>query len=240
MGSRHGVTVPAAYREWAALGGGQILHNHNPDDMQWFDQCNYWNGSKDPGIITTPDGSRGIPYQQERHDGAYHTIVLLDHGDDPPVLFCWDSPSFITEEPWVVDGPQVVVRAPRFSDCVYAEVFDHQFGDYYYLDPDDPDDRLRGFDPREEWVGPYATDGCLGYLRSHYEETVSTRRFTDDGPVEEYRFARSPTERLIVDVGSEGVTAGAVVRVTAATRDQIVAMEAELRTNLADTVLLGG
>lgn len=235
MGSRHGVTVPAAYREWAALGGGQILHNHNPDDMQWFDQCNYWNGSKDPGIITTPDGSRGIPYQQERHDGAYHTIVLLDHGDDPPVLFCWDSPSFITEEPWVVDGPQVVVRAPRFSDCVYADVFDGQFG--HWLEFDDDGYGWDQFDEHELWIGLRATGACLRYLRAHYEETASTQRFHEDGPVEQYRFAKSPTERLIVADGPVVTDVAAAVRITAATSGQVAALAAELRANLADDLL---
>src|SRR6516164_9752206 len=99
--SKNSIRIPAAFLEWAQLDDGSLLQKYSNDDRFWFDE---------PELVVTPDGVRGLLFNQE-NQGNFNRIVCLDQGDDPPVLFAW-----IGRPPWVKN-------AERFSDLVYAEVF---------------------------------------------------------------------------------------------------------------------
>ena len=71
------VILPAAFLEWAELNGQQLLSKYSNDDWFSFDR---------PRILTTPEGLRGILFHEE-NQGNFRKLVLLDRGDDPPVLF---------------------------------------------------------------------------------------------------------------------------------------------------------
>src|SRR3989442_532333 len=110
-----GVALPGAYVEWAKLDpDGQLLRKYSNGDHFWFE----------PGeIIVTQNGFRGIGFHQESQ-GNYTKMLLLDRGDNPPVL-------------WNCEGhPSWVQHAASFSDCVFAQIFDWQY--WLEFDADDP------------------------------------------------------------------------------------------------------
>jgi hypothetical protein len=199
--SKNSIRIPAAFLEWAQLDDGSLLQKYSNDDRFWFDE---------PELVVTPDGVRGLLFNQE-NQGNFNRIVCLDQGDDPPVLFAW-----IGRPPWVKN-------AERFSDLVYAEVFDWQY--WLEFKPDDPAYK------EITYYGElnFRTDGCLAALRNRYEETVTTWFLADDTRYTEFRFIKSPVLRLTVLVAGDGSTN---IRVTGRPMQAVKAFEAELKSLL--------
>ena len=168
------VILPAAFLEWAELNGQQLLSKYSNDDWFSFDR---------PRILTTPEGLRGILFYEE-NQGNFRKLVLLDRGDDPPVLFSW-----IGQPPWVV-------HTESFSDCVFAQIFDWQYWLEFY--PDGPDYK------EITYTGDIdlKTDRCLSILRERFTEEVSTRYIVDECEFRDYRFSKSLEERITVIVGN--------------------------------------
>ncbi|WP_337177212.1 hypothetical protein [Paludisphaera sp.] len=196
------ITLPAAFLEWAGIDDGSLLGKYSNDDWFLFDR---------PEVVTTPDGVRGLRFNSENQNN-FDRIVVLDEGDDPPVLFAW-----LGEPPWVTN-------AERFSDAVFAQVFDWQ----YWLDfrPDDPEYKEIAY------TGEISleTDACLQLLRRRYEETVATRFIVEGDRSTEYRFVASPTLRLTVAVAGDRST---VIRATGRPIDRVKEFEDELTSLLA-------
>src|SRR5215831_10943406 len=63
----HGVVLPAAYREWAELGGGALLEKYSNCSKFHFDAPE----------LATIDGQRGLLFERETQ-GNFYTVVLLD------------------------------------------------------------------------------------------------------------------------------------------------------------------
>lgn len=177
-GRKNKVTMPSAFVDWAKLDDGSLLQKYSNDDHFWFDEP--------PALVTTPDKVRGLLFHRE-NQGNCDWIVALDEGDDPRVLMAW-----LGRPPWVV-------YADRFSDAVFAQVFDWQ----YKLEfrPDDPNYKeitYYGELHRE-------TAQCVAELRQQYEEVVSTRFHVDRVGYVEYRFVHSPI-RMTALVTENGTT----------------------------------
>lgn len=203
--SQNQVTLPAAYVEWAALGGQRLLEKYSNQDSFPFDR---------PQIITTPGRERGLLFQEE-NQGNFQLIALLDRGDDPPVLYAWCG-----DPPWVL-------WCGRFSDAVFAQIFDWQY--MLEFDPEYPDEgeitfygsiRLR-------------SSGCLQYLREHFQETVSTDYLVEGEQSVNYRFWRSPQERITVDAPAQRAPHLTIT----GPYEAAVALEAELLEAFADEVI---
>lgn len=202
--AEHQICVPEAFMEWAKLDDGHLLGKYSNCDSFYFDE---------PELVITPDGLRGLLFNQESQHN-FQRIVCLDQGDDPPVLFAW-----LGDPPWVMN-------VERFSDAVYAQVFDWQ----YWLDfPDDP---ARG---EIAYSGElyFETESCLSMLRERYEEAVTTSYIVDDIRYREYRFIRSPDLRLTVVVAENDSTAH--IRVTGSPMEMVQAFEAELKSSSSNS-----
>jgi len=174
---KNAIILPAAYLEWAKLDDGSLLRKYSNDDWFWFDE---------PELVVTPEG-RGLRFNSENQNN-FDRIVTLDHGDDPPVLFAW-----IGQKPWVTN-------AERFSDAVFAQVFDWQ----YWLE-------FKADDLAYREIAYYGdiglkTDRCLPFFRRKYEELVTTRFIIDNDRYTEYRFPKSPSLRLTVTVAEDRST----------------------------------
>ena len=135
---RKGVTLPAAFVEWARLDDGSLLRKYSNDDWFWFDK---------PEQVVMPDGMRGLLFNSENQNN-FDRVVALDHGDDPPVLFAW-----LGKPPWVK-------YSDRFSDAVFAQVFDWQY--WLEFDPGDPKFKEIAFTGD---IG-LKNDRCVSWLRS--------------------------------------------------------------------------
>ena len=181
---------------------GSLLQKYSNDDWFWFDE---------PALVVTPDGVRGLKFNSENQNN-FDRIVALDDGDDPPVLFAW-----IGEPPWVRN-------AERFSDAVYAQVFDWQY--WLEFDPGTPEYK------EITYTGNISLkdDRCLSLLRKRYEETVRTRFVIESASYAEYRFIKSPTVRLTVTVDDNHA---AEIRITGRPIVDVRALEAELKVDLA-------
>jgi hypothetical protein len=189
------ITLPGAYLEWARLGGQEILEKYSNSDWFWFET---------PELVTTPAGDRGILFHQE-NQGNFDKIVLLDRGDDPPVLFAW-----LGEPPWVT-------YTERFSECVFAQIFDWQY------------ENEDCYSCQIELI----TDRGIDLLRQQFTELVTTESQIEDDRVVEYRFWLSPELRICAQVGYEGKTIVAINGV-----DNLAAiLEARLLELFADEVL---
>jgi hypothetical protein len=184
--------------EWAALDDGSLLKKYSNDDRFWFDN---------PELVVTPEGVRGLLFNQE-NQGNFGRIVCLDQGDDPPVLFAW------------IGRPQWVKNAVRFSDAVYAGVFDWQY--WLEFKPDDPAYKEIAYYGELN----FKADACVAVLRHRYQETVTTSFITDDTRYTEYRFIGSPVLRLTVLVAADGSTN---IRITGRPMAAVKAFEAELK-----------
>ncbi len=215
--------LPRAFLEWAAVGGAAIMERHGPGDEYWFGPGGQGTGG--PRIVPVAGGVRGLVFERESQ-GNYDKAVMLEAGDDPPVLFGWCGAA-----PWIV-------HCLRFSDSVFAHVFDYQYA--YDQEPgsgwdDNPVERYAGSVPLRD-AGP-----ALRRLRERYQETVTTWGVIDGRPFAQYRFAKSPAERMTVTVGAgdgdRGEAAGALIAVLGATDDLAVALEAELFEEFAGQVL---
>ncbi len=169
------ISLPGAYVEWATLDpDGRLLSTYSPGDRLWFSPRE---------LILTPDGFRGIAFQQDR-SGAYTKIVLLDRGEDPPVLWGWKN-----QAPWIE-------HAGSFSDCVFAQIFDWQYR---------PKPRsLRSKPPEGAGEGHVVllNDRCVSVLRDLYPEFPRTAFAIESKICTEFRFLKSEKERLTVTVGS--------------------------------------
>jgi hypothetical protein len=223
------VPLPRAFLEWAASGGGAIMERHGPGDEYWFgpgDQGMGGQGIDGPQILPVAEGVRGLVFERESQ-GNYDKAVALGLGDDPPVLFGWCGAA-----PWIV-------HCLRFSDSVFAHVFDYQ---YAYdqrpgtsWDDDGQVERYTGSVPLRD-AGP-----GLRLLRQRYQEAVTTWGVVDGRPFAQYRFSKSPAERMTVTVGADhgdrGEAAGALIVVCGATDDLAIALEAELFEEFAGQVL---
>lgn len=199
--AENSVRIPAAFLEWARFDDGSLLQRYSNDDRFWFDN---------PELVVTPDGVRGLRFHQE-NQANFDRLVCLDQGDDPPVLFAW-----IGQPPWVKN-------AERFSDAVYAQVFDWQY--WLEFKPDDPACKEIAY--YGELI--FKTDRCLGVLRKRYEEAVATSYIADDNYHTEYRFIKSPVLRMTVLVVDDGSTN---IRITGSPRESVKALEAELESLL--------
>src|ERR1700722_12801394 len=99
------ILLPASFLEWAEFDDGSLLRRYSNSDWFEFDE---------PELVVTPDGERGLRFNSENQNN-FDRIITLDQGDDPPVLFAW-----IGQAPWVRN-------ADRFSDALFARVFDWQY-----------------------------------------------------------------------------------------------------------------
>jgi hypothetical protein len=201
----HDITLPAAYLEWAQLDRKNILHKYSNDD--WF-------GFHEPEIVTTSEGIRGLLFNRE-NQGNFDKIVQLDKGDDPPVLFAWTG-----AEPWMV-------CAKRFSDCIFAQIFDWQY--WLEFDSNDPDYKEIGYCGEIE----LQTDRCLTFLREHFSELVTTQYTIEGKHFIEYRFWRSLKERITVITCKEETTH---IRITGE-ESLVMTLEEELLEAFADDVV---
>lgn len=191
--AKNAVALPAAYLEWAELDpGGRLLAKYSNQDDFCIDE---------PRLEATPDGGRGLLFWEE-NQGNCHWIAALDHGDDPPVFVVFDS------KDWAV-------FADRFSDCVYAQIFDWQ----YRLELGGP------YGPEITYYGhlKLKTERCLDTLRHLFTPCVVTQ--ASKGLVQ-YRFQKSLTERLTVTVGGRRPQIG--IEITGDDKEQIRHLEAEL------------
>lgn len=200
--AKSAICLPAAFLEWAQLDDGSLLRKYSDDDWFWFDE---------PELITTRNGARGLRFNSENQNN-FDRIVTLDQGDDPPVLFAW-----IGRPPWVKN-------ADRFSDVVFAQVFDWQ----YWLE-------FRPADPAYKEITYYGelsfkADRCVDVLRRRYEETVTTQFIVDHARYTEYRFLKSPVLRLTATVADNKST---TIRVTGRPVETVKALETELKLTLA-------
>jgi len=195
------VNFPAAFLEWAKLDDGSLLKKYSNDDSFWFDE---------PALVVTPEGTRGLLFHSENQQN-FDRIVVLDQGDDPPVLFAW-----IGRPPWVMN-------AQRFSDAVFAQVFDWQY--WLEFKPDDPAYK------EVTYYGElsFETVRGLAVLRERYIETVTTRFVVDGALYTEYRFAKSSVLRLTVTVAEDGPMS---IRVTGRPMEMVKALETELKLAL--------
>lgn len=197
-GEKNGIMLPAAFLEWAKLDDGRLLRKYSNGDHFWFDE---------PEIVVTPAGVRGLRFHQE-NQGNFDRLVALDHGDDPPVLFAW-----IGRPPWVTN-------TQRFSDAVFAQIFDWQ----YWLE----------FNPMESDFGDITyygeveleSDHCLAHLRTQFRELPMTRFIVENCEWTEYRFAKSLLLRLTMTVDPERNTH---IRITGRPMEAVKALKAELK-----------
>jgi hypothetical protein len=199
--AKNAIRLPAAFLEWAKFDDGSLLQKYSNDDRFWFDK---------PKLVVTPEGVRGLLFNQE-NQGNFDRIVCLDQGEDPPVLFGW-----IGRPPWVKN-------AERFSDAVFAQVFDWQY--WLEFKPEDPAYKEITYYGEMK----FNTDRCLITLRQRFEETVTTRFIADGTGYTEYRFMKSPVLRLTVLVADDKSTN---IRVTGRPTEKVKAFEAELKSIL--------
>jgi hypothetical protein len=164
------IILPAAYLEWAQLDRTNILGKYSNYERFYF---------HNPKIVTTPEGITGLLYNRE-NQGNFDRIVVLDKGDDPPVLFGW-----LGAAPWVE-------YARRFSDALFAQVFDWQY--LLEFDPHNPAEKEIAYSGDIE----LKTDQAIQYLRDQYPEVVTTRSRIDGTNYTEYRFWKSFKERFTV------------------------------------------
>ena len=92
------IQLPAAYLEWARLDGKRLLTKYSNGDSFYF---------VEPQIIKTPKGATGLLFHQEKQ-ANFQKIVLLNQGEDPPVMFAW-----LGKPPWIT-------FSQRFSESVFA------------------------------------------------------------------------------------------------------------------------
>jgi hypothetical protein len=147
------------------------------------------------------------------NQGNYDRLVVLDAGDDPPVLFGWCG-----RPPWVT-------FAQRFSDCVFAQVFDGQ--------------HLRVILDEHTSPGPLCLARMelrdasgLSLLRARFRELVTTALAVEGDHLAEHRFVTPSDERLNAIVRNG---ASVALRITGAPR-AVEALEAELLEAFAASV----
>jgi hypothetical protein len=198
------LTLPAAFVEWATLDQGRLRKFSNQDHFFL----------SHPRLETLTNGLRGLVFNSENQNNFYK-LCLLDHGDDPPVLFSF------CREPWTK-------YSDKFSDCVYAQIFDWQY-------------QLK-FDPKRRDVADIVytgeitlkTQACVDVLRSRYREAATTWFSIEGRTTAEHRFVPSSRERIIAMLGADGE---ANLRAMARTLDLTVRLEAQLLEMFGDEVV---
>jgi hypothetical protein len=148
------------------------------------------------------------------NQGNFSRAVLLGQGADPPVVFGW-----IGRPPWVL-------YAERFSDCVFAQVFDWQY--QFKFGPGDDDKEIA-----PTAVVRLRTRRAPAVLRQHFAELVGTQFVVEGVRYDEYRFWRSPVERLTVavpeDDGTQIFITGAYPAILALEADVLELLSADVR-----------
>jgi hypothetical protein len=100
--SRHGVALPASYREWCELNVGEPLLNlFSTSDTFYLSS---------PKLRRDDRWGTCAEFATE-NQGNFELAVVLDGSPDPPVLLSW------------LEGDRVRFT-PRFSDYVFAQIFD--------------------------------------------------------------------------------------------------------------------
>jgi len=198
----NGVKLSAAYVEWATLDQG-LLHKYSNQDHFWLHR---------PRLETLETGTRGLVFNSENQNNFFK-LCLLDHGDDPPVLFSF------CHEPWSK-------YSDRFSDCVYAQIFDWQ----YQLEFG----RGGGSDIVYSGLISLRTQACVDVLRARYPEVATTWFSIEGGTFAEHRFLPSSRERIVAMLQPDGK---ASVRAMAETFDLTGRLEGQLLEMLGDDVV---
>jgi len=213
-----GVVLPAAYLEWAELGGGALLEKYSNCSRFHFDA---------PRLVDV-DGQRALKFEEE-NQGNFTTVVLLGRGDDPPVLFGW-----IGDAPWVT-------FTERFSDAVYAQIFDWQF--QVDWDPDDSEDDAGEDDDsdgpvREGRQFSLRTDRYLDALHARCAEVVGSRIVVDGDLYTTRRFLpSSPATNVRIVAQTDPDRATHLTLTSEGPFGQLAPLETELLEAFADDVL---
>jgi hypothetical protein len=159
-----------------------------------------------------PDGRRALVFNQE-NQGNFLRAVMLDGTDDPQVLWAW-----LGEPPWTV-------YVSRFSECIYAQVFDWQ----YFVK--DGEIAFHG-------VLSLGTEAVLATLAARFTETVETRFMVDGVPYVERRFHRALDERITATCGRDPKVTPQVANLRImGPEDRVRAIFAELLATIEEPIL---
>lgn len=199
------ITLPASYLEWARLDRNNLLRKYSNDDWFYLDN---------PDLVTTPSGMRALFFHSENQNN-FNMYVALDSGDDPPVLY---------QE---ANNPRWLTYCERFSDYIFARIFDWQY--LLVFDADDPENKDIAYTGDIE----LQNDRCISILRERFSQAVTTQYLVNDARIEEYRFWKSLRERMTVAVGADR---RALITITGEL-DLVLALEAELLELLSDDIV---
>lgn len=174
--SRHQVSLPASYVEWARYDRGELLERYSNDDHFSFDE---------PTILKTDAGLQALVIHRE-NQGGFQAAVPLGQGDDPPVLFAWCG-----RPPWIH-------AAKSLSDYLFAQVFDWQH--QLVFSEVNPEFKEMASSSRIE----FGAGGIETFVGQDFAESVSTS-FIVEGLVYKVRRFQSPSdERVIVTTPKDG------------------------------------
>jgi hypothetical protein len=166
---KNNIEIPESFLEWSSLDGGKLLEEYSNGDFFYFEE---------PEIIKTNQG-HGLLFHSESQ-GNFNKLIILNKGEDPPVLWFWYSNSS-----WVL-------HAERFSDCVFGQIFQWQ-----YLVSDNSNKVPKIYN---EFI-KLKTASCIDILRKHFTELIILHaNIEDDQKATEYFFWKSPKERIYVFV----------------------------------------
>ncbi len=102
----HDVILPESYLEWAKIDRSDILAKYSNQDNFYIHE---------PSIENIAGDRRGLLFCQE-NQGCFDLIVMLDEGEDPPVLMSFG----VEEDDWFQ-------YSQSFSDAVFCRIFDWQY-----------------------------------------------------------------------------------------------------------------
>jgi hypothetical protein len=191
-----GISLPGAYLEWAQIDpGGIMLSTFTNTDMVEF---------VSPEIVVVGENLRGIKFYEELCH-KFAKVLLLDSGDDPEVLFVADPAQRPEDETNNWSRKQQTKHAAHFSDCVFAQIFDHQFSRQVNL-------RL-------------ASQDCLAAIKDCFQEAVTTQVLAHGQLFTQYRFFKSSQERAMVLCSEKGTV---FTRITADRDDHLSTMVSEV------------
>jgi hypothetical protein len=103
---KNDVVLPESYLEWAKIDLSDILTKYSNQDNFYIHK---------PSIKNIAGGRRGILFCRE-NQGNFDLIVMLDEGDDPPVLMSFGG----EDERWFQ-------YSKSFSDAIFCQIFDWQY-----------------------------------------------------------------------------------------------------------------
>ena len=122
-------------------------------------------------IVDLPNGCKGLAFHEE-HQGNFTKCCVVDGTDDPPVLWSWYD-----DENWTP-------YAARFSDCIFAQVFDYQY-------------QLGLHDGCEDTLS-LRNGSVVTTLRARYEEAPETGFIIEGERWQENRFIAKDGDRLLL------------------------------------------